>query len=78
MSEKMTQIGLRGPGHGAGLANWGDLPLEEMIRQYRAKARRDLLIAEAILAASDEDFHIRVVRGPSVQHHIKTLQEGKK
>jgi hypothetical protein len=57
--------------------DWGDLPAEEMIKQYRAHAAHLREQAEAIEAAADQDFRVDVVRGPAVQHHVRNLQPGR-
>ena len=70
MSEIMTDIGLRGAG---GIMEWGRKTRAEMITLFRHQAALDKAAAEKILAASDEDFIVRVVRGPRVQHLIEKL-----
>lgn len=76
MSEKMTSINLPG-GLGAGWQDWGEHSADEMIAQYRQHAERMKAEAEEVLAASDEDFQVRLVRGPIVQHLIRELQPGR-
>lgn len=77
MSEKMTTIHLAGLSQGAGFMDYGEKTAAEMIATYRRNAESDLAKAQAILAAADDDFQIKVVRGVHVQHHIRTIQEGK-
>jgi hypothetical protein len=57
--------------------DWGELPVDEMIRQYRAHAAHLREQVEAIEAAADTDFKIDVVRGSAVQHHVRNLQLGR-
>lgn len=77
MSEKMTTIKLPGSDW-TGFADWGEKTVDEMYRQARSHAFRELEIANAILGATREDFRVRVVRGIIIQHPIKTLQEGRR
>lgn len=77
MAERMTAIDL--PGHfDSGLADWGVKSVEEMVSMLREKAARDKAVAEAILAASDDDFRVQTYRGVHVRHDRKILQKGKK
>lgn len=75
MSDKLTRITLRG---WSGLLDWGKKTPEEMIHQARKHAEYLRAEAAKIDAAADADFKIDVVKGSMVQHHIKTLQEGKR
>lgn len=77
MSEKFTSISLKGQRDWIGYSDRGEKTVEEMVATARRQA--DYLRAEAaaIDAAADEDFHIEVIRGVYVRHHIKTLQEGR-
>lgn len=74
MTEKLTRITLPGASQGVSLMDWGELSAEEMIRQIRQRAEYLRAEADAIMAASDSDFQIDVIRGSIVQHHVKTLQ----
>lgn len=76
MSEKMTVIELPG-GLDNGLGEWGELTAEEMVSKYREHAERMKAQAEEVLAASPEEYRIRVVRGPIVQHLVRELQPGR-
>jgi hypothetical protein len=78
MSERMTSITLPGRPTGAGLADWGRRAVPEMIAQIRAKAAHDKAEAEAILAASDEDFRVDTYTGVHVQRNREVLQPGRK
>lgn len=76
MSEKMTRILLRGS-RSSGLMEWGELSAEQMIAQYRDYAAHLRKQAEDIEAAADFDFAIDIVRGPHVQRHVRTVQQGR-
>jgi hypothetical protein len=52
---------------------WGRKTRAEMITLFRHQAALDKAAAEKILAASDDEFIVRVVRGPRVQHLIERL-----
>jgi hypothetical protein len=73
MGDRLTSIHLCGYG---GIADWGTLTAEEMIRQYRKHAQETLEKARAILAAPDDAFHVRVIEGAHKEKLIRVLQEG--
>lgn len=75
MSEKLTliKLGKAGPG----ILEWGEVDPKEMIARIRRHAAIMREEVELIENASDEDFQIDVVRGSAVQHHVKTLQQGR-
>jgi hypothetical protein len=75
MSEILTAIGLPGlrMGRSSGLMEWGRKTRPEMIALYRHQAELDKAASERILAASDDEFRVRVVRGPIVQHLVEEL-----
>ena len=77
MTEKLTRITLPSASHSVGLMDWGELTPKEMIGQIRQRAEYLRAEADAIMAAKDSDFQIDVIRGPVVQHHVKTLQQAK-
>lgn len=77
MAEKHTIITLPGLPNGAGLAEHGVEDVEHMIERYRAMAKRQKEDADMILAASDDDFRVVVVKGIYVQRDPKVLQEGR-
>lgn len=60
-----------------GLANWGKRTPKEMIEWARSIAVVDKAIAEQILAASDEDFHVTTFIGVHVQKKREVLQKGR-
>lgn len=78
MTEKVTVITLPGLPNGAGLAEHGVEEASHMIAKYRDMARRQKEDADAILAASDEDFRVVVAKGIIVQRDRRVLQEGRK
>jgi hypothetical protein len=73
MSEILTYIGLPSLRSGDGIGEWGRKTRVEMIALYRHQAELDKAAAEHILAASDDEFRVRVVRGPIVQHLVEEL-----
>jgi hypothetical protein len=77
MSDRMTSVELPELGGQYGWAEWGRKPVLEMITMLREKASRDKAAAEAILAASDEDFHVETYVGVHVQRNRTVLQPGK-
>lgn len=76
MSDKLTSISLPRVKN-SGLSIWGEVSIGSAINQLREQARRDLVVAQAILDADDEDFRVSIVRGPVSQHEIERLQEGR-
>ena len=70
MSEILTDIGLKGSG---GIMEWGRKTRAEMIAKFKHQAELDKAAAERILAASDDEFRVRIVRGPLVQHLVEEL-----
>jgi hypothetical protein len=70
MSEIMTDIGLPGAG---GIMEYGRKTRAEMVALFREKAAHDKADAERVLAAADDEFKVRVVRGIHVQHLIERL-----
>lgn len=75
MSEIMTVCTLKGVG---GFQDWGRMTRAEIIQKTRELYSFQKEQAEKILAASDEAFYCRIVRGPRVQHLIEVLSpEGK-
>lgn len=76
MADRMTSIRLPGSKH-VGLADWGRKTPEEMIRMLRTHAEHQKSVAEAILAAADDDFLIETYTGVYVQRNRKTIQPGR-
>lgn len=58
-------------------AEWGRKTPAEMIERYRQYARHQLAEAQAVLAATDEDFRVETYTGVHVQRNREVLQEGK-
>ncbi len=77
MSDILTSITLPGCPKGWGYQDWGRQSVPAMIAMVRLQAANLRRQAEAIERAADEDFRVTIVRGSHVQHHVKTLQEGK-
>ena len=77
MSDRLTSINLPGV-FGSGLADWGRKTPAEMIAKLRAKATEDKAVADAVLAASDGDFHVQTYVGVHVERKKEVLQEGRK
>lgn len=73
--ERMTAINL--PGHfSSGLSQYGRKSVPEMIALIRDHARHQKETAEAILSASDADFHVATYVGIYVQKRREVLQLG--
>lgn len=70
MSRLLTVCNLPG---GGGFMDWGRLPREEIIKRTREVAAHEAAKWNAILAARDEDFICRVVRGSARQALVETL-----
>jgi len=74
VSEIMTSIHLPGLDLGdGGFAEWGIVPVTEMISAHRARAQKAKATAEAILAANDADFLRGIARAilPIIRAAIK-------
>jgi hypothetical protein len=76
MTEKLTEICLPGV-KGSGLAEWGTCAVPEMIAAIRSQGLHWKKVSDAILAASDDDFKITVVRGSTIRSPVKVLQLGR-
>ena len=76
MSERMTGISLPGV-FGSGLGGRGRKSVPEMIATYRRYAESQKALFDAILAASDDDFHITTHTGVYVERNIEVLQPGR-
>lgn len=76
MSERFTSIRLRDV-FGSGIADRGRLPVPEMIEQVRRWATHNKTVAEAILNAPGEDFHVATYIGAYVEKNREVLQEGR-
>ncbi len=70
MSDILTSCHLKGVG---GMDDWGRLTRAEIIAKTRDMARHDKERAEKILAARDEDFDCRIIRGPLVRRLVERL-----
>jgi hypothetical protein len=70
MSDILTSCHLKGVG---GMVDWGRLTRAEIIAKTRDMARHDKERAEKILAARDEDFDCRIIRGPRVRRLVERL-----
>lgn len=75
MSERMTSVRLRSQAHGTGWAEWGRKSRPQMIAILRAKAERDKARAEAILAATDEEFIVETYLGPIAERNREEVTE---
>lgn len=75
MSTRLTAITLP-TGDDPGLADWGRLSVEDMVRRYRDYAERMKRNAEQILAAEDAAFRIETYLGPAAQRNREVLQAG--
>ena len=73
MSEIVTYIGLPSLRSGEGLGEWGRKTRAEMISLFKHQAALDKATAEKVLAESDDEFRVRVVRGTLVQHLVEEL-----
>lgn len=76
MSERMTSIDIPGSKN-SGIADFGRLTAENMIRQFREYAQRQKEAAEEILAAADDDFRVETYTGVYVQRNREVIQPGK-
>lgn len=73
----MTGITL--PGHsGSGFQDYGRKTVPEMIAALRRIAEHQKAEAEAILAASDDDFRVSTYIGSLVERNREVMQEGRK
>jgi hypothetical protein len=70
MSEILTSCHLKGVG---GLDEWGRLTRTEIIEKTREMARHQKADAEKILAADDNDFDCKIIRGPYVRRLVEHL-----
>lgn len=70
MSEILTNCHLKGVG---GLDEWGRWTRAEIIKKTREMATYDKQKAEKILAAKDEDFDCKIIRGPYVRRLVEKL-----
>ncbi|PDT15876.1 hypothetical protein CO670_15375 [Rhizobium sp. J15] len=75
MSEKLTRIRLPGQNDYRGFMDWGEVEPAKIIHSVRDRAAQLRREAEAIEAATDDEFQIDVIRGPYVQHHVRELQK---
>lgn len=58
---------------GGGYMDWGRLSREEIIKRTRAVATHEKEKWEAVLAASDEQFDVKVVQGVHTQKLLERL-----
>lgn len=78
MSERYTTITLPGAPAGTGYSLHGYRSVEEMIKTIRENAEQDKKVAEAVLAAADNDFRVVSHLGVIVRRFPEVIQEGKK
>lgn len=76
MSERMTEIFIPG-GSSVGIAEWGVIPISEMIAKFRRHAAYLREQAEAIESTPDDAFRVRTYVGPYAMRDMKILQEGR-
>ena len=76
MSRLQTSIQHPSLNMGDGFRWDGELSADDAIERFRRQAQRMLHVAETILKASDDEFHIRLVRGVHVSKCVKIIQEG--
>ncbi|WP_025157258.1 hypothetical protein [Leifsonia aquatica] len=71
----MTTVRLRTdhPASGAGLMDYGRKTRAEMIAALRKGAERDKARADAILAASDEEFVVETHTGVLVRRNVQEV-----
>lgn len=74
MADLLTTIRIDGHPRGYGLADWGELTADEIIRQYRAMADHLRQQVAAIDATPDNQFRIEIVRGSVVQKLVRIIQ----
>lgn len=77
MSDILTEIRLfnkDGWPIDGGVADYGRLTKEQMLKQIRDYHRHNQQIAEIVLAAGDDEFDIEVVRGAIVRRHVEWVQ----
>lgn len=72
MTDRMTEVSVPGSGH-RGLADFGRRDPVEMIERLREMARREIIAAQKVLDAPDEDFVVETYRGFVVQHNRERL-----
>ncbi len=78
MTEKLTRLLLPGATAFRGIQDWGEVETADLIAQARKYAEHLRAQADEIDEASDSDFKIDVVRGSIVQHHVRSVQPGRK
>lgn len=76
MLERHTSIFIPGSKWN-GLADWGRVTPEEMIKQARAYGRHLREQADAIEAAVDADFQVETYLGQHVRRNREVLQAGR-
>ena len=72
MADRMTSIRLPGSKH-VGLADHGRKTREEMIDLIRSHAEHQKAVADAILAAADDDFLVETYTGVYVQRNREVV-----
>lgn len=72
----MTSISLLSV-QGSGIQDYGRKTPAEMISQLRSWAEHNKKIADAILSASDSDFHVETYLGPWARKGREVLQLGR-
>jgi hypothetical protein len=73
VSDRMTSVCLPGI-FGSGIADWGKKTVPEMIAMLRKYAEHERAVAEAILAASDDQFLVETYTGVYVMRNKVVLQ----
>lgn len=76
MSDRFTSIDLPNC-FGSGLAEYGRKTPAEMIAAIRSYAEHKKAVAEAILAADDNDFYIATYEGVHVRRNREIIQNGR-
>jgi hypothetical protein len=77
MTKRVTLVSLRGV-YGADWAEWGEQPVDLMVRRLRERAVKQKAAAEAVLNADPADFRVESYTGVAVQRNRNVLQEGRK
>lgn len=77
MSERFTTVTLPGLRGGYGWSDRGRVPAREIIAAFRRLAAEDLAAAQAVLAASDDDFLVTTEIGVHVRRRQEIIQPGR-
>jgi len=78
MSKRMTAIRAPGLSFDGGIADYGRIPVADMISQYRRYADHWRAIVAAIDATPDSGFHVETYIGVLVEKKREVVQQGQR